>query len=143
MLGSVQSGDLRRSEELLSVGELQSELWSQIDASLASLTFSDSHQLLSYGVTLDQNQSLSIELRYLGDRPIAKDAQDILRNEVRRRLALNGTEVKLTFFSRNAGEIVFRSDELKLTPAAMKKLDEIANGNFQILLLVFENFREF
>lgn len=122
------------------VAELQSELWGQVDASLASLLILPrTYQLLNYGVILGSNQSLSIWLAYLGDRPLSEDAQETLTNQIRNRLALNDAHVEFNLISKQAGKVTFSNNEIELTPTAMTQLDQVANQmkrypNLQITL---------
>lgn len=114
------------SSPVLSVSELQSELWSQIDASLASLPFSSDHEFLGYGVVLANDQSLLINLDYLGSRDITQDAQDILAGEIRRRLGNESAEVTFSLVDKEIGTILFPDASLSLSESAKAQLDAIA-----------------
>ena len=119
-------GQAQPKREIQSVAELQSELWQQLDASLSSIALSKKHQLLNYGFVLNDPRSLSVDVAYLGDRPLTQDAQEILQSDVARRLAPSEAQVELTFVDQNVGKLTFEEQAIQLSPQSTQTLDQVA-----------------
>lgn len=113
--------DEKRAEEILTIGQLQTNYAQVVETALGDLRLPAPATLVDYEVTTHANTAPGINLVYLSDRDIELDAQTLLVNDVRKRFGnpeahvsferLETTPVSLTF-GRNQAQIETRHVEV-------------------------------
>lgn len=113
--------DEKRAEEILTIGQLQTNYAQVVETALGDLRLPAPATLVDYEVTTHANTAPGINLVYLSDRDIELDAQTLLVDDVRKRFEnpeahvsferIETTPVSLTF-GRNQAQIETRHAEV-------------------------------
>jgi uncharacterized hydrophobic protein (TIGR00271 family) len=115
------ANDQNRAEEILAIGQLQTDYAQGIQTVLGDLRLPPPATLVDYQVTTYANTTQRINLVYLSEREIEPDAQNLLIDEARQRL--ENPEARVTFervestpvslaFGRNQTQIGIRQAEV-------------------------------
>lgn len=87
--------DQKRAEEVLTIGELETNYAQAIETALGDLRLPAPATLVDYEVTTHANSAPQITLVYLSERDVALDAQTLLVNDVRKRF--ENPEMRVSF----------------------------------------------
>ncbi len=113
------------SPQPLTVTETQSAFFQTVSSALQSLALPPPAELLDYNVSVRADQSLTLNLAYLSPRNISADAQAVMESEVRNRLAVPTSRVRLTRIPRQPSALRFESNRGVLPPQSQQILDQV------------------
>ncbi|MFM1841755.1 MAG: hypothetical protein RLZZ490_488, partial [Cyanobacteriota bacterium] len=120
-----------------SIADLQQQLMTAVDRSLAQIKFPPTLPLISYQVILRDSQSPpKLLVVYLGDRDLQADAQAILSEQIQTSLQLDNLQVQYQRIAQQQGNIVpaivdpetiLDSSNITFSPQEKITLDKIGN----------------
>ncbi|MBI4470649.1 MAG: DUF389 domain-containing protein [Acidobacteria bacterium] len=116
----------RRRETPPSVTQLRTDLLHSFDRALQSLRLPPAAKLLDYDMVARSTAPMRLVVRYLGERDIDSDAEMLIAEDVRIRLADPDASVSLERIPLVLGEITFRRNHEELPATAIRLLDRAA-----------------
>jgi hypothetical protein len=123
---AAKSGEGRRGTAPSTVAQLRAEFWQGVEAAMQGVRLPPSAQLVGYRVVTGSGEPNRVVIVYLGERDIEGDAQALIADEVRARLAIPNTETSCERVQSLFGPIVFRRNQASLPAGGSDLLDRIA-----------------
>lgn len=114
-----------KKEIPLTVAQLHSNFLQGVETSLSGFRLPPPAQLITKRITSTNEQPLLIELIYLSDREIGTDAQALLLDEIRSRLAFPNALVGYVRIAPEAGTIDFVSNQTALLNGSTNILNSV------------------
>ncbi len=108
-----------------SVAETQVAFFETISAALQNLRLPPPAQLLGYEVTTSEIEPLGINITYLSERTIDRDANILLTENILNRLNFPTAKVRMRRISVSQGVITFAPDSAELPTVSTKLLDRV------------------
>jgi uncharacterized hydrophobic protein (TIGR00271 family) len=115
----------RREAPPPTVSQLRANFWQGVEAAMQGVRLPPSMQLLGYRVVTGSGEPTRIVIVYLGERDIESDAQALIADDVRARLAIPNTEISCERVRSLFGPIVFRRNQSSLPADGSHLLDQI------------------
>ena len=109
-----------------SVAELRANFWQGVNTALQGLPLPPVAQLLGYRVVTGNNNQTQVIVSYLGEREIEPDAQSLLEQEIRARLAVPTAQVRYERIPSTFGPLEFRRNRSEVAVAAPALLEQVA-----------------
>jgi uncharacterized hydrophobic protein (TIGR00271 family) len=107
------------------VEQLRASFWQGVEAALQGIRLPPPAQMLGYRVVTGSAEPTRLVIVYLGERDIEGDAQALIAEEVRARLAIPNTEMRCERIQSFFGPLVFRRNQGSLPAGASSMLDQI------------------
>ncbi len=114
-----------RREAPPTVAQLRANFLQGVEAAMQGVRLPPSMQLLGYRVVTGSGEPTRLVIMYLGDREIEKDAQALIAEDVRARLAIPNAEMSCERIQSLFGPIVFRRNQASLPAGVSNLLDQI------------------
>ncbi len=108
------------------VAELRANFWQGVNTALQGLRLPPAAQMLGYRVVTGINNQTQVVLSYLGEREIEPDAQALLEQEIRARLAVPATQVSFERLPATVGPVEFRRNRSEFVTAAPALLEQVS-----------------
>jgi hypothetical protein len=115
-----------RADTVLTIEQLQSNYAQVVETALGDLHLPASATLVDYEVTNSANAAPVINLVYLSEREIESDAQQLLIDEVRRRLESSEAQVTFEKIDTAAISLKFERNQTKIEEKQAEVLDRVA-----------------
>jgi uncharacterized hydrophobic protein (TIGR00271 family) len=107
------------------VAQLRASFWQGVEAAMHGVRLPPSAQMLGYRIVTGSTEPTRLVIVYLGERDIESDAQALIAEEVRARLAIPNTEMSCERVQSFFGPIVFRRNQASLPAEVSNLLDQI------------------
>ncbi|HEY8460009.1 MAG TPA: hypothetical protein VIM99_06485, partial [Blastocatellia bacterium] len=121
---AIRAGEERR-EAPPTVAQLRSAFWQGVEAAMRGVRLPPSMRLLGYRVVTGSGELTRVTLAYLGERDIESDAQALIADDVRARLAIPDMELSCERIPSLFGPIGFRRNQASLPAGASHLIDQI------------------
>jgi uncharacterized hydrophobic protein (TIGR00271 family) len=105
------------------VAQLRANFWQGIESSLRGLRLPPAARLLDYHIITSASEPLRVVVSYLGDREIEADAQALLTDDIRLRVAEPAAAVVFERVPATFGPITFKRNQAILSVAAQGLLN--------------------
>ncbi len=115
----------RREVPPPTVAQLRASFWQGVEAAMQGVRLPPSMQLLGYRVVTGSTEPTRLVIVYLGERDIESDAQALIAEDVRARLAIPNTEMSCERVQSLFGPIGFRRNQASLPARVSNLLDQI------------------
>jgi uncharacterized hydrophobic protein (TIGR00271 family) len=125
---AAKAGEDKRGAAPSTVAQLRADFWQGVEAAMQGVRLPPSAQLLGYRVVNDSGESTRVVIVYLGERDIEGDAQALIADDVRSRLAIPNTELSCERVQALFGPIVFRRNQASLPAGGSQLLDQIGHS---------------
>jgi hypothetical protein len=122
---AAKAGEERRGTTPSMVAQLRADFWQGVEAAMQGVRLPPSAQLLGYRVVNGSGESTRVVIVYLGERDIEGDAQALITDDVRSRLAIPNTELSCERVQSLFGPILFRRNQASLPSGGSQLLDQI------------------
>lgn len=110
------------------VAEIQTTFLQTIDTALRDLKLPPPAQLLRYEAIASTVEPMSLNLIYLSEREIEADAQNLLIEDIRKRLQFSTAKVELERIAVTPGVLAFDWDRIDLKPTGTQLLDLVGRA---------------
>jgi hypothetical protein len=120
-----KAGEEKRGAAPSTVAQLRADFWQGVEAAMQGVRLPPSAQLLGYRVVNGSGEPTRVVIVYLGERDIEGDAQALIADDVRSRLAIPNTELSCERVQALFGPIVFRRNQASLPAGGSQLLDQI------------------
>jgi outer membrane protein OmpA-like peptidoglycan-associated protein len=107
------------------VAQLRASFWQGVEAAMQGVRLPPSAQMLDYRIVTGSTEPTRLVIVYLGERDIETDAQALIADDVRARLAIPNAEMSCERVQSFFGPIVFRRNHASLPAGASHLLDQI------------------
>jgi hypothetical protein len=107
------------------VEQLRSAFWQGVQVAMQGIRLPPSMRLLGYRVVTGSGEPTRVVVVYLGERDIESDAQALIADEVRARLAMPNTELSCERVQSLFGPIGFRRNQASLPAGVSHLFDQI------------------
>ena len=111
-------------EAVVTITQLQENLWQGIKLALHDLRLPSSMHLVDYEATTSDTDPLRVKLSYLCDHDLEDDAAELITDDVRARLNNPAASVGLERIEVTSGPIGFRRNQASLTGTDITLLDQ-------------------
>jgi uncharacterized hydrophobic protein (TIGR00271 family) len=115
----------RREAPPPTVAQLRASFWQGVEAAMQGVRLPPSMQLLGYRVVTGSGEPTRIVIVYLGERDIESDAQALIADDIRARLAIPNMEMSCERIQSLFGPIVFKRNQASLPAGVSNLLDQI------------------
>ncbi len=122
---AAKAGVDKRGPSPSTVAQLRADFWQGVEAAMQGVRLPPSMQLLGYHVMTGSGETTRVVIVYLGERDIESDAQALIADDVRARLALPNAEMSCERVESLFGPIVFRRNQASLPAGGSHLLDQI------------------
>jgi uncharacterized hydrophobic protein (TIGR00271 family) len=107
------------------VAQLRASFWQGVEAAMQGVRLPPSAQMIGYRIVTGSAEPTRLVIVYLGERDIESDAQALIAEEVRARLAIPNTETNCERIQSFFGPLVFRRNQAALPAGVSHLLDQI------------------
>ncbi|MEA5578079.1 DUF389 domain-containing protein [Anabaena sp. UHCC 0451] len=118
-----QVAEEKPTEPVITIAQLQASFMQEVESALRDIQLPDPAQLIDYQLITSSLEPLSIQLVYLSERDIDRDAQILMADNIRNKLDYQSAKVKMQRIATSLGTILFEKNQALLTPANTKFLD--------------------
>jgi uncharacterized hydrophobic protein (TIGR00271 family) len=118
-------GGEERREAPPTVSQLRGAFWQGVEAAMQGVRLPPSMRLLGYRVVTGSGEPTRVVIVYLGERDIESDAQALIADDVRARLAIPNTELSCERLQSLFGPISFRRNQASLPAGVSHLLDQV------------------
>ncbi len=112
---------------VVTVAQLHANFAQEIQTAMGNLRLPPPAEMVNYELTTTPTTPLKVRVIYLSERDISSDAQLLLADDIKTRLAYPSAMIRMNRISPAVGNISFTRDESQLTQVDIEKLDRVAN----------------
>ncbi|KST70340.1 DUF389 domain-containing protein [Mastigocoleus testarum] len=112
---------------VVTIAQLHANFTQEIQTAMSSLRLPPPAEIVNYEVTTTPTTPLKVQVIYLSERDISSDAQLLLADDIKTRLAYPSAMVSMNRISPAVGDISFTRNESQLTQIDIQRLDRVAD----------------